>query len=297
MGVPRFELLEPVTYEEASRLISAHETIPLAGGTAIISMMRQRLFNPSHIVSLHKISGLGGVSPAKSGGLSIGAMATLRSVEMHPAVRSQYPLLSETLSSVANVRVRWSATVGGNLAHGDYRLDPPGALIALGARVRLGSARGERELQLEDFFRGFFETAKEDDEIILGVDLPPTDEEASGHYLKFTSHASADWPCVGVAVYIKENFSGKCESARVVLTAAAQTPLLLEGVNEILSGEAVTEAAAQKVADLTHSQLDPIEDSSGSTWYKREIAPVLVRRALLEAARRKPKARDERRKN
>ncbi len=291
MGVPRFELLEPDSYEEASRLISAHDTIPLAGGTAIISMMRQRLFNPSHIVSLHKINGLGDVSPSKSGGLSIGAMATLRSVEMHPAVRAQYPLLSETLSTVANVRVRWSATVGGNLAHGDYRLDPPGALIALGASVRLGSARGERALRIEDFFRGFFDTAKEDDEIILGVDLPQPDKNASGHYLKFTSHASTDWPCVGVAVYLKGNSSGKCESARVVITAAAQTPLLLEGVNENLSGEMISEAAARKVAGLTNGQLDPIEDASGSAWYKREIAPVLVRRALLEAARRNPKIR------
>ncbi|MFP6890516.1 MAG: xanthine dehydrogenase family protein subunit M [Nitrospinota bacterium] len=287
MGIPRFELLEPTSYEEASRLLASHETIPIAGGTAVVSMMRQRIFAPSHIVSLHRIPGLGEISKIEGGGLSIGAMTTLRAIETHPGVVRQYPLLAETLSRVANVRVRYSATLGGNLAHGDYRLDPPGALIALGASIRLGSVRGERTLPVEYFFKGFFETDKEEDEILLGIDLPAPVQAASSHYLKFTSHASVDWPCIGVAVFLRWDSGGRCESGRVVLTAAAETPILLEGVDAVIQGKVITEAAARKVGDLAAQQLDPIEDASGSAWYKREIAPVLVRRALLEADRRR----------
>ncbi|MFQ5692434.1 MAG: FAD binding domain-containing protein, partial [Nitrospinota bacterium] len=87
-------------------------------------------------------------------------------MERHPAVRERYPIISETYARVANVRVRNSATVGGNLAHGDFRIDPPAPLIALGAKIRLHGPGGERELPLEDFFTGFYATAKEAAEIV-----------------------------------------------------------------------------------------------------------------------------------
>ncbi|MEE9276030.1 MAG: FAD binding domain-containing protein, partial [bacterium] len=241
--------------------------------------------------SLHRIRDLAGVAANDEGGLSLGAMTTLRALETDPGVMKDYPLLAETLSQVANVRVRGAATLGGNLAHGDYRLDPPGALIALGARLRLGSPRGVRTLPLADFFLGFFETDKAEDEIILGADLPPPDPAASGHYLKFTSHASSDWPCVGVAAHLRWDGAGRCAGAEVVVTAAAATPLRVAGMADLLKGEALTEALARRAGELAAGQLEPIEDASGSAWYKREIAPVLVRRALLEAARRAPAAR------
>lgn len=288
MGLPPFELLAPGSVEEASRLIAEEGAVPLAGGTAIVPLMRQRLFVPARLVSLHRLPALAEISPSNGGGLWVGAMASLRAVETHPLVREDYPLLAETLGQVANVRVRGSATLGGNLAHGDYRLDPPAALIALGAQIRLGSARGVRVLPIEDFFLGFFETAKVADEILLGVELPLPAPRTSSHYLKFTAHASVDWPCVGVAVHLRWEASGRCEGGRVVLTAAASKPFEVRGVEEALRGTLVSEAAAQKAGELAAEQLDPIGDASGSAWYKREIAPALVRRALVEAARRAP---------
>jgi len=289
VGLPAFELLAPGSVEEAIRLLTKEGAVPLAGGTAIVPLLRQRLFTPSRLVSLHRLLALAEISPSDGGGLSIGAMASLRTIETHPLVRARYPLLAETLGQVANVRVRGGATLGGNLAHGDYRLDPPAALIALDARLRLGSARGVRALPVKDFFLGFFETAKQADEILLGVDLPAPAPRASSHYLKFTTHASADWPCVGVAVQLRWEASGKCEGGRVILTAAAPTPLDVQGVGEALRGTTVPEAAARKAGELAAEQIEPLGDAAGSAWYKREITPALVRRALLEAARRAPR--------
>ena len=288
MGLPAFELLAPGSVEEASRLLAGEGAAILGGGTAIVPLLHLRVFLPSRLVSLHRLPALAEISPADGGGLSIGAMATLRAVETHPLVRARYLLLAETLEQVANVRVRGSATLGGNLAHGDYRLDPPAALIALDARLRLGSARGTRALPLKEFFLGFFETAKRADEILLGVDLPAPAARASSHYLKFTTHASADWSCVGVAAQLRWDAAGRCEGGRVILTAAAAKPLEVEGVEEALRGTAVSEAAARKIGELAAAQLDPLGDAAGSAWYKREITPALVRRALLEAARRAP---------
>lgn len=261
-----------------------HNAVPLAGGSAIVALMRQRVFSPSHLVSLHRIPDLDAISSNEDGGLSIGAMATLRLIECQPEVRQRYPLLAETLSHVANVRVRGSATLGGNLAHGDYRLDPPAALMALGAEIRLGSSRGERSLRMDDFFHGFFQTAKEEDEIVIGIVLPPSPARASSYYLKFTSHASVGWPCVGVAVSLSWDDSGRCGGGAVVLSAAAERPLRVEGTDDILKGERVTERVARKVGEMAAGQIDPVDDASGSAWYKREIIPALVRRALLESA-------------
>ncbi|MDA1001564.1 MAG: FAD binding domain-containing protein [bacterium] len=284
MGVPPFELLEPETVEAASRMLAENGAIPLAGGSAIINLMRQRIFTPERLVSLHRIPGLAEIRETAEGGLFIGAMATLRRIETHPIVRERYPLLAGTLSQVANVRVRGTATLGGNLAHGDYRLDPPGALIALEARLRLGSTRETREMPVADFFTGFFETAKAEDEIILGVELPPPAPGTSGHYLKYTGHASAEWPCMGVAALLRRGEEKIIEDARVVVTAAAAIPLLVEGAGDLLRGERMTEALAAQVGGMGAAQLEPMDDANGSAWYRKEIAPVLIRRALLAAA-------------
>ena len=123
--------------------------------------MKNGLYTPNHLINLKALRGLSEIAFDPKEGLRLGALATHREVELHPAVAAHYPVLSSTYARVANVRVRNSATVGGNLAHGDFRIDPPAPLIALDARIRLHGTGGERDLPLEKFFTGFYATAKE----------------------------------------------------------------------------------------------------------------------------------------
>ena len=143
----------------------------IAGGTALIIMMKQRLVQPSCLVSLRSVRGLNGIE-VKDGGLRIGGLATHRAVETSSLVRRRLPLLAETYHHVATVRIRNTATVGGGLAHADPNQDPPPTLIALGATIKATSANGSRVIPLDGFFTDYYETVLNPDEIITELFIP-----------------------------------------------------------------------------------------------------------------------------
>jgi len=255
------------------------EAAPIAGGTAVLILMKSGLFRPAHLINLRALRELSDIRFDPKEGLSIGALATHRTVELHPDIRKHYPILASTYALVANVRVRNSATVGGNLAHGDFRIDPPAPLIALGAKIRLQGPAGERELPLEDFFTGFYATAKEEGEIVTAVTVPPPQEGLAGTYLKYVGNAAADWPTLGTAVMMRSS-NGTCEDLRVVLTSVAETPVKVQGLEDLAVGQQLKEERIEQIAETAAAQTNPIEDHRGSAWYKREMVKVHVRRGI-----------------
>ncbi len=288
MALPPFTLHDPATPDEACRMLSdfGDEAAPIAGGTAVLILMKNGLYAPNHLINLKALRELSEIRFDPKEGLRLGALATHREVELHPAVTGHYPVLSSTYARVANVRVRNSATVGGNLAHGDFRIDPPAPLIALDARIRLHGAGGERDLPLEEFFTGFYATAKEEGEIVTAVTLPPPTDGLKGIYLKYVGNAAADWPTLGTAVMLRMD-NGTCGDLRVVLTSVAETPVKVSGLEDLAVGQELSEERIEAVADAAAAQTRPIEDHRGSGWYKREMVKVHVRRgieALLEPA-------------
>ncbi|MBI3076915.1 MAG: xanthine dehydrogenase family protein subunit M [Deltaproteobacteria bacterium] len=280
-----FDLLEPRTVAEAVELHARDgNAVFLAGGTALLILQRQGLPLPRRLISLRGIPGLDEITAGPGGGLRIGALATLRQVERHPLVVRRVPLLAEALRQVANVRVRHTATLGGNLAHGDYRLDPPAPLLVLGAQVRAVGIGGEREIALAAFFRGLFETALQPGEVVTELAIPPTPPSGTA-YLKYAL-SSNDWPCVGAAALVALDDHGRCREVRLALTAVAAAPVLVRGLDELARGEPVSDRLAARLADIAAAQVEPVGDQRGSEWYKREMARVFARRALLAAARR-----------
>src|SRR5207249_2933927 len=161
----------------------------------------QRLVMPEVLLSLQRVPGLDQIAIDEADGLlRMGALVTHRAVERSDELARRVPLLPEAFREVASVRVRNVATVGGVLAEADYASDPPTALLALGASVRLTSAEGERVVRLADFFRGYYETALESDELIREVEVPLPPTGSVGAYKKYVTRSSEDRPCVGVAV-------------------------------------------------------------------------------------------------
>ncbi|HEY4485229.1 MAG TPA: FAD binding domain-containing protein, partial [Nitrospiria bacterium] len=201
-------------------------------------------------------------------------------VERHPAVLAHYGMLADTYRRIANVRVRNRATVGGNLSHGDYRLDPPAPLIALDARLKLCGPDGEREIPLAEFFRGYYEVNKGTGEILTEILVPPAAENSRGTYIKFVGNAAADWPIVGVAALLRTAKSGQVDDLRIVLSCVAATPLKVSGLEKLTFGRQLSPNCIASVAEAAANQADPIEDTRGSIWYKREMIRVHVRRAL-----------------
>jgi aerobic carbon-monoxide dehydrogenase medium subunit len=176
------------------------------------------------------------------------------------------------------VRVRQTATVGGNLAHADYRLDPPPVLLVLNAEVTAFGAEGLRTIPLKDFFRGMYETALEPGEILVDVKVPSLPANSKTVYLRFSTLSANDWPCLGVAgLLIKEN--GRCKELRLATGGLAATPLFVDGL-EFARDQVIDRAVVAKVQQIVAEQISPVADLRGSEWYKRRMAGVFVKKVV-----------------
>jgi len=255
----------------------------IAGGTALIIMMKQRLVQPSCLVSLRSVRGLNGIE-VKDGGLRIGGLATHRAVESSPLVRRRIPLLAETYHHVATVRVRNMATVGGGLAHADPNQDPPPTLIALGATVKATSSNGSRVIPLDSFFTDYYETVLNQDEIITELFVPKLPANSGAAYLKFLPRTADDYATVSAAAVLTLDKNKKTiADARIALGSVGTTPIRATAAEAVLRGQPLKADAFAEAGEKAKEMVDPVSDFRGSAGYKKEMAAVFVRRALEKA--------------
>jgi carbon-monoxide dehydrogenase medium subunit len=278
-----FELAEPASIEEALRLLNPDDgTVrPLGGGTALMLMMKAGVFRPTRLVSLRKITQLSRVAAAPDGGLVIGALTPLSDVERSAEVAHRAGVIVRTMRRLSNVRVRNVATVGGCLAHGDPHMDLPPVLMALDATVVVAGRAGERVLEVENLFAGYYETVLRRDEIITELRIPPQGARRAA-YLKCTTGSADDWPALGVAVSF-ETDRKVIRAPRVVVSAATEKAIRLKGAEEVLAGSTVDDAVLARAGDAAADEAETVSDVRGSAPYKRELLRVYVRRAVRQA--------------
>lgn len=279
-----FELVEPSTLDEAVALLDPSDpgVRAIAGATALIPMMKARLFHPTRLVSLRRLTGgLRGIHE-DGGSLRIGALTTLTELEHSAVVRAGAPGITRALRTLSNVRIRNVATLGGHLAHGDPHMDLPPVLMTLGARVRAVSRRGERWIDIDDLVVGYYQTAIAADELIADVQVPLQSGDARSRYEKFTALSADDWPTVGVAVWYRTS-GGRIADVRVAVSAATERPLRMRAAEAVLDGASPNEATFREAADAAAEAVEPLADLRGSASYKREMVRVHVRRALERA--------------
>jgi aerobic carbon-monoxide dehydrogenase medium subunit len=279
MTIRSFDLLQPRSLAEASELLVKYgdDARPVAGGTTLVILMKQRAVHYPFLVDLQSVPGLDQITQEKDG-IRIGAVVTHRTVELSPLIKKSIPVVSDAFAKVGNVRVRQTASVGGNLAHADYRLDPPPALLILGAEVTAFGPNGPRTILLKDFFRGMYETALEPGEILVDVKIPFMPEQSKAVYLKYSALSANDWPCLGVAALLAE-VHGSYRELRLALGGVAATPVLIQGL-EFVGAERLTETVVNEVLRRVDAQISPFADIRGSEWYKRQMARVFVKRAI-----------------
>jgi carbon-monoxide dehydrogenase medium subunit len=255
----------------------------IAGGTALVIMMKQRLVRPTCLVSLRSVRGLNGIE-LKNGGLRIGGLATHREVESSALVRRRLPLLAETYHHVATIRVRNRATVGGGLAHADPNQDPPPTLIALGATVKATSPNGSRVIPLDEFFTDYYETVLKPDEIITEVNIPKMAANTGAAYLKFLPRTADDYATVSAAAVLTLDKSHKIiNDVRIALGSVGTTPIRATAAEDLLRGQPLKAEAFAEAGEKAKEAVDPVSDFRGSAGYKKEMAGVFVRRALEKA--------------
>ncbi len=278
-----FDLTEPKSLAEAIKLLDPDDAAvrPFAGGTALMLMMKAGVFRPARLVSLAKIEKKYSAIAAGKDGLRIGAMTTLSVLEHSSDVSKHAPVITRTLLTLSNVRVRNVATVGGALAHADPHMDLPPVLIALGASISVAGPNGVRELAVEDLFTGYFETVLKKNELISELHVPPQGGKRAA-YCKVTTGSADDWPALGIAVAL-EGDSGSVKSARVVVSAATSKAMRLPAAEAALLGQRIDDKALARAGDAAAEEADIIADVRGSMAYKRELIRVYVRRAVRQA--------------
>jgi len=284
--MPNIKLSQPTTLDEAVSLLAkdGDQTKIIAGGTALVIMLRNHLISPSVLLSLGQLRDLRYIRHEPGTGLRIGGLASIREAENSPLIRDKQPTLALTFGKVGNVRVRNAATVGGNLSEADYASDPPCALVALRARVKASSVRGEREISLTEFFKGFYETALSPDEILTELIVPDLAPGTRSVYLKYVSRSSEDRPCVGVAVVLENEANGTCKDLRLVAGAVSETPQEFAGAGAMARGKHLTDSLIEEIAGSFSSDVEPLSDLRGSAWYRKQIIRVMARRAIQQAS-------------
>lgn len=279
-----FELLEPRSLAEACSALAADDDVrPIAGGTALLTAIKQRLLAPGTLVNLKKVGDGSMIRFDPGSGLRIGALATIHEIETSPLVLQHCPLLAEACHVVANIRIRNMATIGGNLAHGDAQSDPPVALAALDAKIELTSKLGLRSMNLAEFQCGTYETALRPGELITAVLIPRLAPGFKATYLKFTTGSSEERPCAGVAVVMRlEN--GVCEELRVAVGAVSPTVVRVTAGEELGRCRQLSREVTENIAQAAAAAVDPVDDMRGTAEYKRHLVGVLVRRAIAALA-------------
>ena len=320
MALSVFNLLRPTTLADALRWLSEHASIRiLAGGTDLLPSMRQKLFEPEFVLDLRLINELRGIRETEQG-IEIGALTTLREVEHSELLKRDYPVLVEAAKTVASPMIRNMSTIGGNVCldtrclwynqslawrkscgfcikkDGDlchvapggtkcwavFSGDTPPALLCLDTQIELASAAGTRRIALREFYTGIGDNYRklQKNELVTRVILPRSSAGLHGVYRKLRIRGSIDYPLAGVAVACKRS-NGHVEDLRVALTAVNPAPVLVSGVEALLSQKNGVEALAETAAELAARIAKPLTTSALTPEYRREMIRVFTKRAVL----------------
>lgn len=281
-----FEYFAPTTLSEALDILHQHggDAKVLAGGQSLVPLLSFRLVKPGAVVDINNIADLAYIRPA-DGAIQIGALTRQSDVLASDAVRRACPLLSHAMSLVGHPATRNRGTLCGSLAHADPAAEPAAVATVLNADLVVQSSRGRRVLKPDQFFVSYFTTALEPDEIVTEVRYPALGARTGWEFLE-VSRRHGDFAVVAVAVVVTLGERNSIQGASVVLGGVGGTPVRARAVEEALVNSNATDDSLAKAAELVKAEIEPETDIHASATYRKDVAAVLVRRALQSAARR-----------
>jgi carbon-monoxide dehydrogenase medium subunit len=259
-----FEYQRAKTVAEAAAALAKSGGKALAGGQSLVGAMKLRLANPGTIVDLSGLAELKGIKK-EGAAIVVGALATHADVAASAVVKQAIPALAALAEGIGDRQVRNRGTLGGSLANNDPAADYPAAALALGATIHTN----RRKIAADDFFKGMYETALGDDEIITAVSFPLPQKAA---YVKFPQPASR-FALVGV--FVAQTAGG----VRVAVTGAAAHVHRAKAIEDALSKNFT--AAAAKAVKISADRLN--NDLHGSAEYRAHLVSVLAARAVAAA--------------
>jgi 4-hydroxybenzoyl-CoA reductase subunit beta len=323
LTLPRYEWIEPRTVDALLAHLGEHasDSLVVAGGTDAVPNLKHGLHEPRFVVSIARLEALR-FARDEADGLHLGPLVRLSDLAEHATVRRAFPSLAKAAGLVAGPQLRNMGTLGGNLcldtrctyynqtffwrqslgfclkkdgtvchvvpqgkrcvaAHSS---DVAPVLITLGAEVEIASSTGRRTIPVEEFFvgDGIHNNVLQPGEIVARVFVPARSRGMRAGYQKLRPRQAIDFPMLSVAFAARAN--GVCESAKLVVSAIAAKPRTVTGVDAVVKGKPLDAAAADAIAELARKQCQPLINVPYDQEYRREMVPVYVRRAVMEAA-------------
>jgi CO/xanthine dehydrogenase FAD-binding subunit len=283
--LPKFDYLEPNTIDEALSMLSRYKgrAKVMAGGTDILPKLKRREIKaPEYIIDLKGIPNLDYIKYDEVGGLSLGALVTIHAVETSPIVQERFGVLFQAAESMASTQVRNRGTIAGNLCSAVPSADTAPALLTLEASLKLISQKGERIVNVEDFFTGPNETVLTNEEILKEIHVPNLPPHSRGRYLKLTPRRSMDLAIVGVAAVVVAE-DGICNDIRIALGAVAPTPIRARRAENMIRGQKLSDEVIEGAARVAAEECRPISDHRASAEYRCDMVEVLTKRAIQQA--------------
>ena len=279
MKARNFRYVRPASLQEAYRMLAeaGGEAVPIAGGQSLLAGLNMRLSSPKVLVDIGNLAELTGQSYA-DGMVRLGALTRHRDLLSSAIVRAHLPLLAEAAPHIGHIAIRNRGTIGGSLAYADPAAELPACAVALGATLVLGSAKGERQVKAEDFFKGLFETDLRAGELIVEVKFPEVPTGTSTGFAEL-SRRHGDFALVGVAAMAILR-AGEIESARIVYFGCVDRARVAASVSAALSGAAVPLEDASPYAAAIRNDVKPDDTPGLRADTKLHMATVLTRRAL-----------------
>lgn len=279
-----FDYLVPKTIKEAVQLLNQYgqEAKVIAGGTDLLVQLKRETISPNYLINISKISELSIIKD--DGPLRIGAGARLCEVMQFCEKSGQYAALWEALRSLGKTQIRNIGTIGGNLCNGSPAADSAPPLLIFEAQVKLFSERGERILDLEDFFKGANMTALDSNEMMTEIQLGPIHGRVGSAFMKM-ARVGADIAKINCAVAV-ERQGDFCVLCRIALGAVAPVPMRARGAEHILQGHEIDASLIEKAGREVAEEIKPIDDIRSTVEYRRGVAAVLFKDVFWKAWKR-----------
>lgn len=281
MPLRKFTIHQPKTIAEASQMIAefGEKGRLYAGGTELLLAMKHDLLRYQHLVDVKTIPDLNNIE-IKNNALIIGGTTTHRAIERSPLVRQHLPVLAAMTANVANIRVRASGTLGGNLCFAEPHSDPATLLTALGASVHVEGKSATRSLALDKLITGAYETSLGGDELLAQVEIPLPAKSQRAAYLKFQLK---ERPTLGLALVLDLD-GDTIKKASAVVGSVSAVPTQSTQANDLLIGaRSQVERHLSDAAEALAEAADPVDDLEGGADYKRHLIGVFLRRAFTKA--------------
>jgi carbon-monoxide dehydrogenase medium subunit len=278
----RFDYIRPGKMDDAiAALKDKDNPYLLAGGTDLLIGMKTNAVKPKCIIDLKGIPQINSIE--YDNGFKLGALASIRDIEVSPLIREKIPVLSQAAGTLGSIQIRNRATIGGNLCHGSPAADMSAILLAMNCDVTIVSDKGEKTIGLDQFFTGPNSTILGKDEMLSQIIIPEKMEQFKGVYLKHGPRKAMDIGIVNIAILMDADLNnGLCNQVMIALGAVAPTPIRAKKAEELLNGKELRPDRIQKAAEVASNEAKPITDFRATAGYRKNLVKSLVRTGIQQ---------------